>query len=126
MSSKARALADLLSDGFVGTNEIADSAVTQAKLAAAVVPIGVGQTYQNVLASRSPTVTYTNNTGRPIFVHINGFGSTSGNAVRIVVDGITMRDEFDVAEGSIQVIVPNNSTYIVFTPNGINEWVELR
>lgn len=114
------------STGVVTESMIANTAVTQAKLATAVIPIGVGQTYQSVLASRSPGVTYTNTTGKPIFIHANGFGSTATNAVRIVVDGITMRDEFDVAEGSIQAIVPNNSTYVVHTPNGINEWVELR
>ena len=113
-------------DDVIVEATLANNAVTSAKMATAVKPIGVGQTWQNLNASRSTGVTYTNNTGRPIMVHVNGFGSVSTNAFRIEVGGIVMRDEFDVAEGSIQVIVPDNTTYVVFAPNGLNEWCELR
>jgi hypothetical protein len=114
------------SEGAVGTTNITDAAVTLTKLASSAQPIGTGQTWQNVSASRAQNVTYTNTTGKPIMVHLNGAGSTENNAVRLIVNNVTMRFKFDVAQGAGQVIVPAGATYIGFFPNALYEWCELR
>jgi hypothetical protein len=103
-----------------------DGSVTQAKLATAVVPVGVGQTWQDVTGSRSVGVTYTNTTGRPIVVCVNGFGSTAANPVRIIVDGVIVSRFEPIAVGNTQAVVPTGSTYIFFAPNGLVTVVELR
>lgn len=95
--------------------------------------IGVGQTWKNVLASRSSGVTYTNTTGRPIMV-IVGAGDTSNQSptLTVVVDGITIiSGVYDAATGggniSVSFIVPAGSTYsATITVTTISHWVELR
>lgn len=136
---KARNLANLLADGAVGTTEIADSAVTtakinnaavtQAKLETLVVPVGVGQTWQDVLGSRASGVTYTNTTGRPIMVSFQGASSSGVPAHTISVNGLIVARE-DQTSGaqdvSLAVIVPNGATYVCSSPSGVRMWVELR
>ena len=63
--------------------------VSQTMLATAVVPVGVGQTWQNVLSSRAFGTTYTNSTGRPIMVSVSA--STLNTASWLVtVAGVTI------------------------------------
>lgn len=71
----------------VGTNEINNSAVTQSKLAAAVVPLGIGQSWNNVTASRAEGVTYTNTTGRPILVNVSVQSGTVNGTAKLLVNG---------------------------------------
>ncbi len=77
-----------------------------------------GQTWQDVKASRSVGVTYTNTTGRPIMVSIDNSGES------VIVDGLQL-----VLSGpyGVQFIVPAGSTYSVPAGGGgIDRWVELR
>jgi len=80
--------------------------------------IGVGQTWQNVIGSRSSGTTYTNSTGRPIMVtaapNISGF--------TVVCAGITLISTGNNAGFSF--IVPDSTTYSI--TGTINSWVELR
>jgi hypothetical protein len=140
------------SQGTVNTASIADAAVTTAKLgnitslspngtntvtfptttgtvALTSQVIGVGQTWQDVKASRSSGVTYTNSTGKPIFASASvGF---SGNAtIDAYVGGVYMGTTGVVTSGgTVQmcILIPNGSTYS-FTSNngGFNSWAELR
>jgi hypothetical protein len=112
--------------GAVTETMLASGSVTQAKLTTLVVPIGVGQTWQNLTGSRSVGVTYTNSTGRPIVVSINGIGSTFANPVRIIVDGLAIAQYEPISLGNTQAIVPSGSTYIFFAPNGTTSVMELR
>lgn len=48
--------------------------------------LGVGQTWQDVTASRSIGVTYTNNTGKPIYVFIV---SGNSNSTAVNINGLT-------------------------------------
>lgn len=93
--------------------------------------IGDGQTWQDVLASRTTGVTYTNTTGKPILVNVQS-SQTGGsnpstyitvNSVKAAQDG-----QSNVAGGgTMSVIVPNNGTYVVTTAsNQPTIWVELR
>lgn len=87
--------------------------------------IGVGQTWQDVTASRTAGVTYTNTTGKPIIVstYLSGSGSSSH---AIIVDGVACSSL--VGTGSVSAIVPNGANYSLINPSGrtIIYWSELR
>jgi len=95
--------------------------------------LGVNQTWQNVLASRSSGVTYTNTTGRPIMIAVKGADTAGGTAsLSVVVGGITIASgTYDVSTSSgyssVTVIVPAGSTYVVtISGSSIETWAELR
>ena len=52
--------------------------ITSTMLATAVKPLGVGQSYTDVTASRAIDTTYTNSTGRPIFIVVTVSGYNGG------------------------------------------------
>ena len=87
---------------------------------------GWGQTWQNVTASRSSGVTYTNNTGKPIAIRVFCKSSDSGYGV-MVIGGVSM-DNAPQAPLGINVpsvgIIPNGATYSVTA--SIISWHELR
>lgn len=90
--------------------------------------LGVGQTRQNVTASRSKGVTYTNATGKPIEVSIvvNGGASTSGNT--IIINGVTAFT-FSVhtsMTAPFTFTVPAGHTYRINVTSEISSWSELR
>jgi hypothetical protein len=118
-----------IADSAVATAKLANAAVTSAKMATEVIPIGVGQTWQNVTSSRSLGVTYTNTTGRPIFINIQSTGAAF-NLVNIAVDGQDLGyNNFNGGGGqsSNRNIVPAGSTYVVtMSGAGISRWLELR
>lgn len=83
--------------------------------------IGVGQTWINVTANRSPNVTYTNNTNKPIAVFID---SATANLF-IEVGNVTFRWSADQAtQESGIVIVPVGETYKV--QESFTTFLELR
>jgi hypothetical protein len=95
--------------------------------------LGVGQTWQNVTASRTAGATYTNTTGKPIFVAYNNI-KVGSNGVKITVNGLPL---YSTVYNSISAnhdgnvitfIVPNNSTYRADATEGTLEflWYELR
>lgn len=95
--------------------------------------LGVGQTWQNVIASRALGVTYTNITGKPIFDAISLSNTSSTVFGYFYIDGVRrVISRYDSAAGipvvqSATFIVPNGSTYMAQN-NGetISEWHELR
>ena len=82
--------------------------------------IGVGQTWQNVSASRAAATTYTNSTGRPIFVYMEAGGSSSS----VTINGITTQTF--PAFSAITLVIPNTNTYSISTVNSGVFWLELR
>lgn len=92
--------------------------------------LGVGQTSQDLTASRALGTTYTNSTGKPIFVSVRGVspsGSTAG--VELVIGGVT-QPYSSIASSNPTItcgIVPNGTTYSC-NANGctLGKWVELR
>lgn len=81
--------------------------------------IGVNQTWQDLTASRASGVTYTNSTGKPIYLRIGS--SQAGN---IIIDGITTGSTSSSASSTTSALIPNGSTYL---RNGIfSNWSELR
>jgi hypothetical protein len=101
---------------------------------AAPAGIGVGQTWQNVTGSRAAGTTYTNSTGKPIFISVYGSGSPNAGVMSITVDGVSLGQQGSAAVGSgvfystMTAIVPNGSTYSVNNVNNwsLRSWAELR
>ena len=93
---------------------------------------GIGQTWQDVTASRASGVTYTNSSTRPIMLSIAVRDSSSfGSATLYVNSSIAIRLD-DLAGGSaghvqIVTVVPSGQTYkLDATVNLITFWGELR
>ena len=96
--------------------------------------IGVGQTWQNVTASRAFGTLYTNTTGKPIFISVHGRGAPNHGKIEMYVDGVFMGQQgvTSVAsagmDATMNAIVPNGSTYQVNNVLGATliTWSELR
>lgn len=93
---------------------------------------GVGQTWQNVKASRSIDTTYTNTTGKTIFVCV-GFSFTQGSNLDIQVNGVPISYvTYNLTYGDFMTIyafVPPGASYKITRFSGtstVNTWVELR
>jgi hypothetical protein len=85
--------------------------------------VGIGQTWQDVLASRASGVTYTNTTGKPIMVNVTENTNTTSY---LYVDGVLVSYHFGTgADLTMSAIVPNGSNYSV-TAGGLIGWAELR
>lgn len=93
-------------------------------------PIGVGQTWQDVSASRTSGTTYTNSTGKPIMVMLGATAVSGTPNLTVTVGGVQIIN-FGFPYGTsnpASFIVPNNTTYVCTfgTGTGIGKWVELR
>lgn len=81
----------------------------------------LGQTYQDVTASRSAGVTYTNNTGKAIEVLINIVGSNTVFTIdTLTTNPIASNSDYT----TITATIPVGSTYKI--SSGIYKWFELR
>jgi hypothetical protein len=90
---------------------------------------GVGQTYQDLTASRAYGVTYTNTTSKPIVVYVNSEFTSSGSAT-LTINGVLIPETFAQISGIVFRsvafgIVPPGGTYSA-TGNTLTKWVELR
>ena len=103
--------------------------------------IGIGQTWQVVTSERHTGVTYTNTTGRPIFisVYMNSDSQGGVSIIEIFVDDKLISGQYAGRMGGITVflsacaIVPLGSTYSVKTSRTLDgsyqdasRWLELR
>lgn len=94
-------------------------------------PLGVGQTWQNVTASRAYGTTYTNSTGRPILVALSvtpaGAGSQNVTCFVSGVNIMTIATTNGSAAGNGTFIVPAGATYSLTATNStLVNWSELR
>ena len=112
-----------------------DAAVTEKAVAEAIEAnkgIGIGQTWQDVKDQRQAGVTYTNTTGRPIFVIIKGAVNFGTPNAPVLVDDVAVGEILDHTKASpsfISFIVPQGSKYKADLPIGVSTitfWVELR
>ena len=110
-----------LTNKTIDASQLVAASVTTTQLATAVQPVGVGQTWQNLSASRAAATTYTNSSGRPITVFIMG-GSSASNSV--IIGGLTTQTF--AAFVPVTFIVPNGDTYRIASVNSGVFWLELR
>jgi len=91
--------------------------------------IGIGQTWQDVSASRSAGTSYQNTTGKPIQISVttrftgNVMEVSADNSTWIVV-AITTADR--IHPDTNQIIVPNNHYYRLAGGASVLVWAELR
>jgi hypothetical protein len=97
--------------------------------------VGMGQTWQDLTASRAQDVTYTNTTGRTIGVSVYYSVVSATREVRLLVGGRQVSTAQAVGSGSldrltVSALVPPGSTYRVEARFGttatLSEWAELR
>lgn len=93
--------------------------------------LGVNQTWQNVIGSRSSGVTYTNSTGRPIMVCVTISSSSGSNSGSAVVGGVTLaswNNSSTQINFPLSFVVPPDLSYVVTVGGSstINLWSELR
>jgi hypothetical protein len=84
--------------------------------------VGVGQTWQDMTASRSTGVTYQNTTGKPIVVQL--VCSYTGTPT-LTVDGLIISNGAANTAVTLSAIVPDQSTYVSSTMSSLT-WYELR
>jgi hypothetical protein len=94
-------------------------------------PLGSGQTWQNLTASRAVGTTYTNNTGRTIAIsgHIN---NSAGGSLSLTVGGVVVCN-FTAASGApvmpFSAVIPAGASYVLSLLAGtatLANWAELR
>ena len=119
------AISGLTATGISAVQTIPSSSITQAMLQTLVVPLGVGQTWQDVSASRSAGVTYTNSTGRPIVVSIRAQTGTSDCSITVDSVQAAQALQTTATRNFLTAVVPNGSTYIM-QPSFSGLWSELR
>ena len=93
--------------------------------------VGVGQTWQDMKASRINGGVYQNTTGKPIQVFLM-ISDTNGVALKISIGDISYSASYDVVPSSaapFSFIIPNNTTYSFSwgtRPADLQFWWELR
>ena len=92
--------------------------------------IGVGQTWQDVTASRVVGTTYTNTTGKPIVVNIDQQPNAGYTQLQFFINSVRVANlgansTYSVFPNFTGIIVPNGSTYSI-SGGALNKWMELR
>ena len=92
--------------------------------------IGVGQTWQDMSGSRTVGTTYTNTTGKPIFIFVTcSMSNASDLQATVGAVAFTSVNAYTAsAKSSISLIVPNNTSYVISSSNvsSVSTWNELR
>ena len=97
-------------------------------------PIGYGQVWTNMTASRAFATTYTNTTGRPIQLMVTTYSTNSNAVIQLNINGTLVYYPGNAistngTNGVVGPIIPNGATYS-FTNNyltsALQYWWELR
>tara|TARA_R110000787_G_scaffold69971_2_gene155502 strand:- start:45 stop:719 length:675 start_codon:yes stop_codon:yes gene_type:complete len=140
VATTAGVTAGLIGDQTTGTWQAGtgttESLVSPAKVKASIIanvpdPIGVGQTWQDMSASRSVGTSYRNTTGRPIMVSIctnnvnrQNFQVSTNNSTWVTVGALAGYGNIG-DEKSSQIIVPD-AHYYRASGGSLSIWAELR
>jgi hypothetical protein len=116
---------NVIATNFTGTASLANNAsylggTSAASYALTSTVIGLNQSWQDVIGSRSAGVTYTNSTGKSIMVGIR----TQGPAYITVGGVITAYSGINNASNFLGTIVPNGASY--YMTGAVYNWAELR
>ena len=132
--TQAGLLGDQATSAWEAGTSTTESLVSPAKVAAAIQelapdPVGVGQTWQDVSASRTRNTAYRNTTGRAIQVLVRGSSGgtmqvSSNGSTWVTLGGLGVPGAF---ESEYNPVIPDQHYYRVngggFEPSS---WVELR
>ena len=126
-ATTAATVSTTVSSGATGTTQSNGDNTTKIATTAYVQNMSLGWAgYTNVTSSRAWGTTYTNSTGRPIFVSIsfgdNGAGTFS---IQITINGSTFIDHGTDFGGDVQFIVPVGGTYSGSSAGPIGYWYEM-
>ena len=114
--------------GTAAALSIGGNAATATTATNATNILGNSQSYQNVTGSRSSGATYTNSTGKPIWVWYSATSATPGAVTTCYVDGnlacYTNMDLYPRAFAGF--VVPIGSTYSINCGGNLAYWLELR
>ena len=95
--------------------------------------LGVGQTWQNLTASRSLNSTYTNTTGGPISIAVTlNRGGDCNSGSQLYINGnlvMTYYSSCSNLSSTVTAIIPDGNTYSVVPSvgsNALTTWYELR
>ena len=117
----------------VATDAEVSSAVALKANTADLKEIGVGQTWQDVTASRALGTTYTNSTGKPITISVSILWyNNNGNYDYITVNGVivaklgTENSSTTTSVSQLIAVVPDGGTYSVTASRPFKHWAELR
>lgn len=92
--------------------------------------LGQGQDWINVTTERVSNTTYTNTTGKPIFVSVSRQSGSAWVTLTAYVDDVLVGQAVgyyaNVQQQNISFVVPNGSTYKVVCGAGFFNWSELR
>ena len=106
--------------------------ILSASMDTLVQPLGVSQTWQTLTGSRALGTTYTNSTGRPIYVSIVVNPANTSSSATLSINSIPAayaQGFVSLAIGiTIYGIVPSGGTYAVTTTGTttMSVWAELR
>ncbi len=108
---------DILVNGVsVATDAEVSSAVAPKANTADLKEIGVGQTWQDVTASRVAGTTYTNSTGRPIYINIKIRPAAATTVATLNIGGVIASQQLAnssyVNNVHLSGIIPSEVTYI--------------
>ena len=122
----------ILNNTITSTSDVTALTAAQGKVLADR-DFAVGATYQDVLASRSKNVTYTNTTGRPIEVAVSAAYQDDDGGLSAFVGSIRVGKLQGSApsgtgywDGTLSFTVPHLSTYRIEGGSNVFEWAELR
>lgn len=91
--------------------------------------LGYRQTIQVLTGSRAINTTYTNNTGRTIWVFAS-IATAAGTQPEIQIDGVSVGSFSNNGSGAnvggFSIFVPNGSKYRVNGGTSVSRWVEMR
>jgi len=91
--------------------------------------VGYGQTWQDVTGSRAIGTTYTNSTGKAIFLAVSAVGGANAH-IGITVNGVQTiyggYNSANLSAPSTSLIIPAGATYSVQAATALNKWFELR
>lgn len=131
-SGAAEATNTLRGTAQLATQEQIDS---RAHVAAIVTPdklreLGVNQAWTDLTSSRALSTTYTNSSGRPIFVSVVSIQPVSDISATFTVDGKIIsrhaRGQTLSSQITMSALVPAGSTYNVYMSISMLNWFELR
>lgn len=124
-SSTAGGKVELATDAEAQAGTDTTRAVTPDNLGATV--LGMGQTWQDLTASRALSTTYTNSTGRTIAAIVTSTMTTSGTQIASVNGAVIAQQSAAASEvGCITFIIPPGAQYAFGSSAALSTWFELR